>query len=137
MYATDQTRAWSISHLKAGCWYIECMKTICPIEEEDVKAACDKADSKDPAPGTNEGDEQENEAGEVKTKAAAKKKKGGDKAEKTKETVKKVGKKGEKSGKEKSSSPPPLLTEASTVTPSEIPRKQDASTAELSMSRLQ
>jgi hypothetical protein len=46
MYTMTQTRAWSISHLKAGCWYIECLKTICPVEEEEVKVACDKADSK-------------------------------------------------------------------------------------------
>jgi hypothetical protein len=29
-----------------GCWYIECGKTICPVEEEEVKIACDKADSR-------------------------------------------------------------------------------------------
>jgi septal ring factor EnvC (AmiA/AmiB activator) len=46
MYTMTQTRAWSISHLKAGCWYIECLKSICPVEEEELKAACDKADSK-------------------------------------------------------------------------------------------
>jgi arsenate reductase-like glutaredoxin family protein len=33
-------------HLQAGCWYIECGKSICPIEEEEMKAACNKADSK-------------------------------------------------------------------------------------------
>ena len=132
MYTPTQTRAWSISHLKAGCWYIECLKTTCPIEEEVVKATCDRADSKDAAPSSNEGDEEEDEV-EVgtekeKTKAAAKK---------NKEKVKKGGKKGDKSGKKKSSTPPLLLTEASTVTPSQIPRKRDASAADLSMSRLQ
>jgi hypothetical protein len=39
-----QTHTWSVPHLKEGCWYIECGKTIYPVEEEDVKAACDKAD---------------------------------------------------------------------------------------------
>jgi hypothetical protein len=29
-----------------GCWYIECRKTICPVEEEEVKIAYDKADSR-------------------------------------------------------------------------------------------
>jgi hypothetical protein len=72
-----------------------------------------------------------------KTKAAAKKKKGDDKSEKTKGKVKKVGKKGEKSGKERSSTPPLVLTEASVATPSQITRKRDASAADLSMSRLQ
>jgi hypothetical protein len=37
-------RTWLIPHFKEGCWYIECGKTICPVEEEDVKAACDKVD---------------------------------------------------------------------------------------------
>jgi hypothetical protein len=44
MYTMTLTRSWSVPHLKEGCWYIECGKTICPVEEEDVKAACDKAD---------------------------------------------------------------------------------------------
>lgn len=76
-----------------------------------------------------------------KTKAAAKKKKADDKAlkdaEKSKEKEKKEGKKGEKSRKSKPSTPPILLTEASVATLSQHPRKRDASTAELSMSRLQ
>jgi hypothetical protein len=46
MYTMTQVHAWSVSHFKAGCWYIECGKTICPVKEEDVNAACDKADSK-------------------------------------------------------------------------------------------
>jgi hypothetical protein len=37
----------SVPHLKASCWYIECGKTICPVEEEEVKIAYDKVDSKD------------------------------------------------------------------------------------------
>jgi hypothetical protein len=44
MYTMSQTRTWYVPHLKAGCWYIECGKTICPVEEEEVKIACDKAD---------------------------------------------------------------------------------------------
>jgi hypothetical protein len=44
MYTMTQTHTWSVPHLKEGCWYIECGKTIYPVEEEDVKAACDKAD---------------------------------------------------------------------------------------------
>ena len=39
-------RIWSAPHLKEGCWYLECGRTICPTEEEDVKATCDKADPK-------------------------------------------------------------------------------------------
>jgi hypothetical protein len=44
MYTMTQTRTWSTPHLKEGCWYIEYGKTICPVEEEDVKTSCDKAD---------------------------------------------------------------------------------------------
>jgi hypothetical protein len=44
MYSPTQLRVWSAPHLKEGCWYIECGKTICPVEEEAVKATCDKAD---------------------------------------------------------------------------------------------
>ena len=44
MYTVNQMRIWSTPHLKEGCWYLECGRTICPVEEEDVKAACDKAD---------------------------------------------------------------------------------------------
>jgi hypothetical protein len=43
MYTMTQTCTWSVPHVKAGCWYIECGKAICPIEEEDVKTAYDKA----------------------------------------------------------------------------------------------
>jgi hypothetical protein len=144
MYTLTHTRAWSNAHLKAGCWYIDCGKVFCPLEEEDVKKACGQADSKDAATVTNQGDELEDEVEEdinllpekEKTKAAAKKKKAEDKAVKTKEKEKKDGKKGDKSGK-KASTPPLLLTEASAATPSQIPRKRDASAAELSMSRLQ
>jgi hypothetical protein len=46
MYNMTQTCTWSVSHLKAGYWYIECKKTICLVEKEDVKIACDKANSR-------------------------------------------------------------------------------------------
>ena len=44
MYSMHQTRIWSAPHLKEGCWYIECGKTIYLVEEKDVKATCNKAD---------------------------------------------------------------------------------------------
>jgi hypothetical protein len=44
MYTFTLTRSWSVPHLKEGCWYIECGKTISVIEEEDVKTAYEKAD---------------------------------------------------------------------------------------------
>ena len=43
MYSTNQMRIWSAPHLKEGCWYLECGRTIYPIEE-DVKATFDKVD---------------------------------------------------------------------------------------------
>ena len=46
MYSTNHMCIWSASHLKEDCWYLECGRTICPIEEEDVKATCDKANPK-------------------------------------------------------------------------------------------
>jgi hypothetical protein len=44
MYIPTQLRNWSAPHLKEGFWYIECGRTICPVEEEFVKATFDKAD---------------------------------------------------------------------------------------------
>ena len=41
IYSQNQMRIWSAPHLKEGCWYLKCGRTICPIEEEDVKATCD------------------------------------------------------------------------------------------------
>jgi hypothetical protein len=58
-------------------------------------------------------------------------------AEKAKEKEKKETKKGEKSGKSKPSTPPLLLRETSYALPSQNPRKRDASTTQLSLSRLQ
>ena len=46
IYTMTQKCTWSAPYLKEDCWYIECRKTICLVEEEDVKATCDKAGSK-------------------------------------------------------------------------------------------
>jgi hypothetical protein len=61
MYTMTHTRIWSNAHLKAGCWYTDCGKVYCPLEEEAVKKACVQADSKDAALGTNQGEDQEDE----------------------------------------------------------------------------
>jgi hypothetical protein len=61
MYTMFLIRCWSIAHLKACCWYIECGKSFCPVEEEDAKKACDQADSQGAALGPNEGEVQEDE----------------------------------------------------------------------------
>ena len=54
-------RTWSILHLKAFCWYIDCKKIICSDEEEDVKKACDKVDSMGVAESIDHGKEQDKE----------------------------------------------------------------------------
>jgi hypothetical protein len=61
MYTMFLIRCWSIAHLKACCWYIECGKSFCPVEEEDAKKACDQVDSQGVALGPNEGEVQEDE----------------------------------------------------------------------------
>lgn len=59
MYTLVVVRFWSISHLRACCWYIDCGKTFCPVEEEDAKKACDQADSKTPVQDVVQEDEVE------------------------------------------------------------------------------
>jgi hypothetical protein len=102
---------------------------------------------------TNQGEEQEDEVevdidqlpekerNKILNQRTRDKKKAEDKAEKdavkAKEKEKKEGKKGEKSRKSKPSTPPLLLTETSCASPSQNPHKWDASTAQLSLSRLQ
>jgi hypothetical protein len=153
MYTMTHTRNWSNAHLKAGCWYIDCGKIFCPVEEEDARKACVEADSKDAPSGPNQGEEQEvevevdinqlplREKNKILAQRARDKKKAEDKAEKdaekAKEKEKRDAKKVEKSGKSKPSTPTLLLTETSYASPSQNPRKWDASTAELSLSRLQ
>jgi hypothetical protein len=151
MYTMTQTRTWSVPHLQVGCWYIECGRTICPVEEEEVKNACDKADSK----GVEQGSDHVNlleEVNEVdlallpekernrilnqRTKDAKKATEKVDKdAQKAKDKQDREAKKGERAGRSKSKAP--LLIEASTTTPLENPCKRDASAAQLSVSRLQ
>jgi hypothetical protein len=59
MYTMTHTRNWSNAHLKAGCWYIDCGKIFCPVEEEDARKACVEADSKGASSGPNQGEEQD------------------------------------------------------------------------------
>jgi hypothetical protein len=167
MYTMGQTRIWSLPHLKAGCWYIDCGKIYCPIQEEDVRKTCELADSKGASTVTDNAQEHEDE-GEVdinlllekeKNKILKQRERDAKRAEdkeereaqkakdkeerdakKAKDKEDREAKKGERVGKSKAvGSPtfPLLLTEASTATPSQNPRKRDASVAQLSMSRLQ
>jgi hypothetical protein len=55
MYTMGQTRIWSLPHLKAGCWYIDCGKIYCPIQEEDVRKTCETVDSKGASKGAPTG----------------------------------------------------------------------------------
>jgi hypothetical protein len=157
MYTMTQTRAWSVPHLQAGCWYIECGKTICPVEEEEVKAACDKADSRDAALGPDHVDvpkeltdadlvllpeKERNKILNQRTRDAKKADREAtrDTAKAVKESITakgKEGKKVEKPGKSKAITPALLLTETSYASPSPNPRKRAASVAQLSVSRLQ
>jgi hypothetical protein len=153
IYTVTHARNWSNAHLKAGCWYIDCGKIFFPVEEEDAKKACVQADSKGAPSGPNQGEEQEvelevdinqlplKERNKILNQRARDAKKAEEKAEKdaekTKEKEKKEAKKAEKSEKSKPSIPPLLLIETSYASPSQKSRKRDASTAQLSLSRLQ
>jgi hypothetical protein len=140
-----------------GCWYIECAKTIYPIEEEEVKAACNKANSKGAELGPGHVDMPEEltdadlallpkkERNKILNQRARDAKKADREA--TRATGKalrestitkgKEGKKVEKPGKSKAITPTLLLTETSYASPSHNPRKRATSVAQLSVSRLQ
>jgi hypothetical protein len=155
MYSPTQLRVWSAPHLKEGCWYIECGRTICPVEEEAVKATCDKADPRGVklVPDIVVVPEElsladvallpEKERNKVLNQRSRDAKKA--LLESTRATAKAVkeaaaekeGKKGQRPGKSKVITPQLLLTETSTATPSPNPRKRDSSLAQLSVSRLQ
>jgi hypothetical protein len=137
------THNWSNVHLKASCWYIDCGKIFCLVEEEDARKACVEADSKGTPSGPNQGEEQEVEVevdinqlllrqrNKILNQRARDKKKVEEKAEKdaekAKEKEKKDAKKVEKSGKSKPSTPRLLLIETSYASPSQNPYKRDAS----------
>jgi hypothetical protein len=145
VYTTGHIRTWSVPHLKAGCWYIDCGKIHCPVEEEDVKKACENADSKGAAVASDHGEEQEEEM-EVDINLLPKKEKNKTlfqrekKATKAKDKTAKQPKKGGRASRSKTvatSSPPILMIETSTASPSQNPCKRDSSFAQLLVSRLQ
>jgi hypothetical protein len=137
MYTVYLVRLWSIAHLKACCWYIECGKAFCPIEEEDAKKACDQADSHSAALGPNQGEVQEDEV-EVdinlfpekeKNKVLNQRKKDADRAkaktdreaQRAKDKAERDAKKGGRSGKSKAvvaSTPSLVLPQDSTASQS-------------------
>lgn len=82
MYNVGQTRAWSLPHLKTGCWYLDCGKAFCPEEEEELKASIE---AKDTASGSLPADEDADDDDEKdKKKEDAKKAKGRGKKKKDK-----------------------------------------------------
>jgi hypothetical protein len=161
MYTMTQTKTWSVPHLKARCWYIECGKTIYPVEEQEVKISCDKADSRGAELGSDHVEvlEEKNKVdlslfpekkrNKILNRRTKDAKKAADKTEReaTKATTRalreatataqKEAKKAMKSWKSKAFAPPHFLTETSIASPSQNPRKQDASFVQLSVSRLQ
>jgi hypothetical protein len=130
------------STFKVGCWYIDCGKIYCLIQEEDVRKTCEMADSKGAPTVFDNAQEHEDEV-EVDISLLPEKKKNKiikqrerdakkaeDKeereAQKAKDKEERDAKKGERAGKSKavaSPSFPLLLTEASTATPLQNPRK--------------
>jgi hypothetical protein len=148
MYTLYLVCLWSIAHLRACCWYIDCGKAFCPIEEEDAKKACDEADSPDAALGANQGEVQEDEV-EVninllpekeKNKVLNQRKRDADRAKaktdrealRAKEKAERDAKKGGRSGKSKAmvaSTPSLVLPQVSTASQSQNPRKRDSSYA--------
>jgi hypothetical protein len=156
MYSVCLVRLWSIAHLKACCWYIECRKAFCPVEEEDAKKACDQADSQGAALGPNQGEVQEDEVevdinllpekeknrilNQRKRDADGAKAKTDREALRAKEKAERDAKKGGQSRKSKAvvaSTPSLVLPQVSTASQSQNPRKRDSSYAQLSLSRLQ
>jgi hypothetical protein len=134
----------------ACCWYIDCGKAFCPVEEEDAKKACDQADSKGTALGPNQGEVQDDEV-EVemdinllpekeknkilnqRTRDAERAKAKTDReAQRVKDKTERDAKKGGQSGKSKAvvaSTPSLVLPQASTASQSQNPHKRDSSCA--------
>jgi hypothetical protein len=156
MYTMSQTRTWYVPHLKADCWYIECGKTICPVEEEEVKISCDKADSRGAVLMSDQVEvpEEENDVDlsllpkkeknkiilQREREAQKAKDKGEKEAQKAKDKEAREAKKGGRTSKSKTvaaPSPPLSLIETSTASPSQNPCKWDTSLAQLLVSRLQ
>ena len=156
MYNLILVRLWSISHLRACYWYIDCGKTFCPVEEEDAKKACDQADSKTLVQDVVQEDEVEvdieslpkkekNKILKQRTRDAERAKAKKDKEEKGAEKAKEKAKKDKerelktcgRSGKSKAQTSTCHLTETSIASPSQNPHKRDFSTALFSVSRLQ
>ena len=146
MYSMNQMRIWSALHVKEGCWYLECSRTICPVEEEDVKATYDKADPKGVKPVPNVVVVLEKlsladiallpakERNKILNQRARDAKKVERASTRASAIAKKEAKKDERMGKSKVITP---QTETSTVLPLQNPCKRDSTFAQLSISKLQ
>jgi hypothetical protein len=128
MYTVGLLHSWSVLHLKAGCWYLDCGKTFCPKEEEDVEKTLAQDEPRHAKSGSNNGNDHDGqEDGEEedlsvlsekdKNKIEAKQKKDKERQDKKKEMEalkskgsKEKAKKGEvkaKEGEEKAASEAP------------------------------
>ena len=146
MYSMNQMLIWSAPHLKEGCWYLECGRKIYPIEEEDVKATCDKANPRGVklVPDVVVVPEElsladiallpEKERNKILSQKARDAKKVDRASTKVTTVAEKEAKKGERIGKSKVITP---KTKTSNVSPLQNNYKRDSTLAQLSISRLQ
>lgn len=44
MFTPSQIQSWSSLHLSDNCWYLDCAKTFCPSEEQELKASHDMSE---------------------------------------------------------------------------------------------
>jgi chromatin remodeling complex protein RSC6 len=134
MFTHAQLRAWSVPHLKSGCWYLDCAKGFCHEDEEDLKKSIDIASGIiDLTAAADVDDQQEDEKEKKKEeteKERARKKKQKKQEKATEIAAEKTKKSGRSSGK--ASSPEVEIPESSSVLPSILPQKCDASFAGLS-----
>jgi hypothetical protein len=57
MFTVTQLYNWSVLHFKAGYWYIDCRKTLCLEDEEDVKKSFIQAKPRGAKSGSNIGND--------------------------------------------------------------------------------
>jgi hypothetical protein len=129
--------------LKSGCWYLDCAKGFCHEDEEDLKKSIDIASGTiDLTAAADVDDQQEDDQQQEdekekkkKEKERARKKKQNKQEKATEIAAEKTKKSGRSSGK--ASSLEVEIPESSSVLPSVLPQKRDATFAGLSAQRLQ
>jgi hypothetical protein len=145
MFIHGHIRAWSVPHLKLGCWYLDCAKGFCPEDKEDLKKSIEIAGGTiDLTAAADVEDPQEDDLQHLDEKEKKEKEKEAERARKKKErqeekATEKAGEKSKKSSRssEKASIPEVDFPESSSALPSGVARKRDASYAGLPAQRLQ